>query len=179
VLTVTEDQKAQTPSFEQWRSKVEQDFKQERASQMLPQKTQELADRAHAEHDLKKAAKELGATVKTSELVTMESQVPDIGSMSGPASVAFDMKAGEISNAIENGGSGVVFAVIDKQQPSPSELAKTKEQVRERLLQQKREQRLQMFIADVRDRMQKDGKIRINKDEWSRLTGGQNIPLAG
>src|SRR5438067_294989 len=178
VLVVTEDQKAQTPSFEQWRAKVEQDFKQERASQMLPQKTQELADRAHAAHDLKKAAKELGASVKTSDLVTMDSQVPDLGSMSGPASVAFDMKPGEISNAIENGGSGVVFAVVDKQQPSAAELAKTKEQVRERLLQQKREQRLQMFVTDVRDRMQKDGKIRVNKDEWNRLTGGQNIPLA-
>ena len=178
VLVVTEDQKAQTPTFEQWRAKLEQDFKQERASQMLPQKTQELADRAHAAHDLKKAAKELGASVKTSDLVTMDSQVPDLGSMSGPASVAFDMKPGEISNAIENGGSGVVFAVVDKQQPSAAELAKTKEQVRERLLQQKREQRLQMFVTDVRDRMQKDGKIRVNKDEWNRLTGGQNIPLA-
>ena len=145
---------------------------------MLPQKTQELADRAHAAHDLKKTAKELGASVKTSDLVTMDSQVPDLGSMSGPASVAFDMKPGEISNAIENGGSGVVFAVVEKQQPSAAELAKTKEQVRERLLQQKREQRLQMFVTDVRDRMQKDGKIRVNKDEWNRLTGGQNIPLA-
>src|SRR5205814_9359061 len=131
VLVVTEDQKAQTPTFEQWHAKVEQDFKQERASQMLPQKTQELADRAHAAHDLKKAAKELGAAVKTSDLVTMDSQVADIGSMSGPASVAFDMKPGEISNAIENGGSGAVFAVVEKQQPSADELAKTKEQVRE------------------------------------------------
>jgi peptidyl-prolyl cis-trans isomerase D len=178
VLVVTEDQKAQTPTFEQWRTHVEEDFKQQRASQMLPQKTQELADRAHAAHDLKKAAKELGATVKTSDLVTADSQVPEIGSMSGPASVAFDMKPGEISNAIQTGGSGVVFAVVDKQQPSADELAKNKEQVREKLLQQKREERLQMFVSDVRDRMQKDGKIRINNDEWNRLTGGQKIPLA-
>ena len=35
----------------------------------LSQKTQELSDRAKSEHDLKKAAKELGATVKTSDFV--------------------------------------------------------------------------------------------------------------
>ena len=38
---------------------------------------------------LKAAAKEVGATVKTSELVSPSSQVPDIGSMSGAGAVAF------------------------------------------------------------------------------------------
>src|SRR5262249_26012612 len=53
VLMVTQVQSAKTPSFEEWRSNVEKDFKSERAGQMLAQKTQELADRAHATHDLK------------------------------------------------------------------------------------------------------------------------------
>ena len=69
-----------TPSFEEIRSRVETEFKNERAGLLLQQKTQELSDRAKAEHDLKKAAKELGATVKTSELVLPDGQVPDIGS---------------------------------------------------------------------------------------------------
>jgi len=51
-----------TPSFEEVRSQVEQAFKNERASSLLAQKTQELSDRAKADHDLKKAAKELGIT---------------------------------------------------------------------------------------------------------------------
>ena len=70
-----------TPTFEEIRSKVESQFKDERAGFLLHQKTQELADRAKAGHDLKKAAKELGATVKTSDLVAPDGQVPDIGSM--------------------------------------------------------------------------------------------------
>ena len=75
------------PTFDQIKAKVEDQFKTQRAQQMLAQKTQELADRAHAEHDLKKAAKELGATVKTSDLVGPTAQVPDIGSLTGAASV--------------------------------------------------------------------------------------------
>ncbi len=69
-----------TPTFEEIRAKVEEQFKSERANILLSQKTQELSDRAKSEHDLKKAAKELGATVKTSDFVTPDGQVPDIGS---------------------------------------------------------------------------------------------------
>src|SRR5260370_15458476 len=44
-----------TPGFEEIRSKVESQFKNERAGFLLQQKTQELSDRAKAAHDLKKA----------------------------------------------------------------------------------------------------------------------------
>ncbi len=88
-----------TPTFDEIRSKVEEDFKTERSSVLLRQKTQELSDRAKAERDLKKAAKELGATMRTSDFVLPDGQVPDIGSMTGQASVAFSMKPGEISGA--------------------------------------------------------------------------------
>ena len=72
-----------TPTFEEIRSRVESEFQNERVAALLTQKTQELADRAKAEHDLKKAAKEAGATVKTSDFVQPDGQVPDIGSMAG------------------------------------------------------------------------------------------------
>ena len=85
---------ASTPTFEEIRSRVEDEFRNERVAALLTQKTQELADRAKAEHDLKKAAKEAGATIKTSDFVLPDGQVPDIGSMSGGASVAFSLKIG-------------------------------------------------------------------------------------
>ncbi|HWO36315.1 MAG TPA: peptidylprolyl isomerase, partial [Candidatus Acidoferrum sp.] len=46
-----------TPTFEEIRTRVEQEFKNERSNVLLSQKAQELSDRAKAEHDLKKAAK--------------------------------------------------------------------------------------------------------------------------
>ena len=88
-----------TPTFEEIRARVESEFKNERAGFLLQQKTQELSDRAKAEHDLKKAAKDLGATVKTSDLVAPDGQVPDIGSMAN-ASAIFSLKPGEISGPI-------------------------------------------------------------------------------
>src|SRR5208283_4221418 len=98
-----------TPTFEEIRARAEKEFLNERSNILLSQKTQELADRAKTEHDLKKAAKELGATVKTSDLVAPDGQVPDIGSMTGQAAVAFSMKPGEISRPINSGANGVVL----------------------------------------------------------------------
>ena len=79
IYQVTEIQPPQTPTFDQIKAQVEDQFKAQRAQALLAQKTQELSDRARAEHDLKKAAKELDATVKTSDLVNSTAQVPDVG----------------------------------------------------------------------------------------------------
>src|SRR4051812_2726146 len=64
VFEVTKIDPARTPSLEEIKDKVTADFKNQRAADILRRKIQEMADRAHAEHDLAKAAKEAGATVK-------------------------------------------------------------------------------------------------------------------
>jgi peptidyl-prolyl cis-trans isomerase D len=162
-----------TPTFEEIRSQVETQFRNERSSALLTQKTQELSDRAKAEHDLKKAARELGAIMKTSDFVLPSGQVPDIGSMSGAASEVFSMKPGEISGPIDNGNNGVVVALLDKQEPSPQDFAAQKDQIRDSLLQNKRAELFNLFVANLRDQMQKAGKIKINQEEMKALTRSQ------
>ncbi|MGE5204334.1 MAG: peptidyl-prolyl cis-trans isomerase, partial [Chlamydiota bacterium] len=170
VYQVTAVKPPQTPSFEQIRSRVESEFVNQQATVMLAQKTQELSDRAHALHDLKKAAKEEGATVKTSDSVTRKDQVPDVGAMSGQASVVFTMKPGEISGPINSGTSGVVLSLVDKQAPSQDDFQKQKDQVREQVVQQKRDQMLQLFVTNLREQMEKTGKIQINQQVLKQLT---------
>jgi peptidyl-prolyl cis-trans isomerase D len=159
-----------TPTFEEIRSQVEQEFMNERSSVLLSQKTQELSDRAKAEHDLKRAAKELGAAMKTSDYVLPDGQVPDIGSMTGQASVAFTMKPGDISGPIMSGGSGAVLALIDHQQPSEAEFAAKRDEIRDQLLQSKQQEIFGLFISNLRDQMEKSGKIKINQEELKALT---------
>jgi len=162
-----------TPSFEDIRSRVDGEFKNERASILLNQKTQELSDRAKNEHDLKKAAKELGATMKTSDFVLPDGQVPDIGSMAGQASVAFSMKPGEISGPITAGNNGVVLSVLQKQDPTDQDFAAKKDQIRDGLLRAKQQDLFGMFLTNLRQQMEKSGKIKINEQEMKNLTRGQ------
>jgi peptidyl-prolyl cis-trans isomerase D len=168
-----------TPTFDEIRTRVENEFRNERANALLNQKTQELSDRAKAEHDLKRAAKELSATLKTSDFVLPSGQVPDIGAMSGPASVVFTMKPGEISGPIAAGTNGVVMAVLDKQLPTDADFTAKKEQVRDSLLQTRKQDIFETFVANLRQQMQKAGKIQINEREMKNLTKGQGGGEAG
>jgi peptidyl-prolyl cis-trans isomerase D len=170
IFQVTDMTPAATPTFEQIRSRVETEFKNERVETLLSQKTQELSDRSKAEHDLKKAAKEVGATMKTSELVAPDSQVPDIGPLTGPAAVAFTLKPGEISGPIQAGNNGVVLAIVDKQQPPDQDFATKKDEIRDSLLQAKQSEMFELFVSNLRDQMEKSGKIKINQDEMKTLT---------
>ena len=159
-----------TPSFDEIRTKLEDEFKNERSSSLLSQKTQELSDRAKASHDLKKAARELGATVKTSDFVLPDGQVPDVGSMTGQASVAFSMKPGEISGPINSGSSGVVISMLENQKPNDGDFNAKRDQIRDSLLQNKQQELFGLFISNLRDQMQKSGKIKINQEEMKTLT---------
>ena len=144
---------------------MEEEFKNERSSILLSQKAQELSDRAKAEHDLKRAAKEMGATMKTSDFVLPDGQVPDVGSMSGQASVAFTMKPGDISGPINSGANAVVLQVLDDQKPSEAEYAAKRDQIRDQLLLQRQQERFELFVTSLVDEMTRAGKIKRNEEE--------------
>ncbi|HEV7519549.1 MAG TPA: peptidyl-prolyl cis-trans isomerase [Candidatus Angelobacter sp.] len=172
VFEVAKVEPARTPSFDEIRDRVATEFKNQRAGDMLRRKVQELADRAHAEHDLGKAAKEAGASFKTSDLVSRTQQVPEIGSLSGPAAAAFTMKQGEISGPINLGTSQAVLQIVERQEPSATDadFAKQRDQLRERLASQKRQEVLTLFVTDLNTRLEKEGKVKINKTEMDNLT---------
>jgi peptidyl-prolyl cis-trans isomerase D len=163
-----------TPAFDEIRAKVEEDFKNDQSKTLLGQKIQELSDRAKAEHDLKRAAKELGATLKTSDFVLPDGQVPDVGSMSGPAAVAFSLKPGEISAPLSNGGDAIVLSVLEKQEPSEADFAAKRDQIRESLLMGKQQERFGLFVSNLVDQMTKAGKIKRNEEELKQLTRGSS-----
>src|SRR6202166_3756303 len=170
VFQLTGVNPAATPTFEEIRSRVEEEFKNERSSVLLSQKIQELSDRAKAEYDLKRAAKELGATVKTSDFVLPDGQVPDVGSMSGQAAVAFTMKPGEISGPINSGANAVVLAVLEKQQPSDADFAAKRDQIRDQVLLGKQQERFGLFVSSLVDEMTRSGKIKRNEEEIKALS---------
>jgi peptidyl-prolyl cis-trans isomerase D len=163
-----------TPTFEEIRSKVESAFKNERASFLLQQKTQELSDRAKAGHDLKKAAQDLGATVKTSDLVLPDGQVPDIGSMAS-ASAIFSLKPGDISGPITANGNGVVAQLFEKQVPTDQEFAEKRDEIRQSLLEAKQNDLFGLFVTNLRKDMEKSKRLKVNEEEMKNLTrqGGQ------
>jgi peptidyl-prolyl cis-trans isomerase D len=114
--------------------------------------------------------------VKTSDFVLPDGQVPEIGSMSGQASVVFKMKPGDISGPINTGTDGAVISVIEVQAPPDTDYAAKRDQIREGLVQGKQQELFGLFITNLRDQMEKTGKIKINQDELKTLTRAGSEP---
>lgn len=163
VYQVEAIQPAHAPQFEQYKSHVLADFRQQQLPQLLARKTTELADKAKADGSLEKAAKQMGATVETSDLVDRTAQVADIGQLSTAAPQIFDLQPGQISQGINTGRSGVVVKLEQKQPPSEAEIAQNMDTTRDQLLQQKRQELFAVFVTHLTEQYQKRGLIRINR----------------
>ena len=175
VFQVNEVQPPAPPQYEKYRAKAENDLKGEKARNLLGSRLQELSNRGRATHDLKKIAKELGASVKSSELVSPKDQVPDIGSMS-QVPEAFDMKVGDVSAPVTPAqNKGVVYSVTERQDPSSEDFAKKKDITRDQMLQRKKDEMVALFTSNLVDQMEKTGKIKKNQaqiDAMAKRAGG-------
>ncbi len=174
VFQVEDSKPAHAPTFEEYKSHLVDDFREQQLPQLLARKTNELADKAHAENNLAQAAKEVGAIIKSSDLVGHTGQVPDIGDLSTAAPDLFDLKVGQISKAINTGHSGIVAKIDDKQEPTSEETAKNLDATRESLLAERREQMFAVFVTALTDRYEKSGGIRMNKRAQTGLA--QSMP---
>jgi peptidyl-prolyl cis-trans isomerase D len=163
VLQVEDVNAAHTPTFAEYKSHVLDDFRDQQVTSLLARKTNELADRAHAENDLAKAAKEVGATIKTSDLVGRDQQVPDIGALASAAPSLFDLGVGGISAAINNGTTGVVAKIEDKQAPTADDIAKNLDTQRDTLLNQRRDQMYEVFVSEAVSQYEKSGRVLLNR----------------
>ncbi|MGC2160619.1 MAG: peptidylprolyl isomerase [Silvibacterium sp.] len=177
VYQVTDIQPAHAPDFATYKSHILDDYRGEQLPQLLATKTNELASRAKSENDLAKAAKEMGATVKTSDLVGRDAQVPDIGALATVAPQLFTLNPGDLSGAINTGHTGVVAKLTDKQLPSSDEIAKNFDTTRDALLGQRRDEMFEVFVSNLQNVYEKDGRVRINRKAQQGAPAG--VPSGG
>ena len=162
---------AHSPSFADWKTHVEDDYRNEQVPTLLNQKIAELAAKAKAGGDLAKAAKDVGASYKTSDLVDQNGQVPDLGDVGQVAPQLFQMAPGTLSGPISAGRTGVVAKLIDKQQPSEADITKNLDQTRDQILEQKRGEAFEIFANTVISDYRKSGRVRMTTKTQSPLPG--------
>ncbi|MGO9316641.1 MAG: peptidylprolyl isomerase [Terracidiphilus sp.] len=163
VFQVTEVAPAHAPAFADWKSHVADDYSSEQLPVLLSQKTQELAQKAKNLNDLDKAAKTVGATLKTSDLVGLSGQVPDFGQVGQVAPQLFDLKPGELSGPINAGRTGVVAKLVDKQEPTADDIAKNFDQTRDQILYQRRGEAFSIFLGTIMENYRKHNRIMMPK----------------
>jgi peptidyl-prolyl cis-trans isomerase D len=163
VFTVLDVKAAHAPEFDAYKSHVLDDYRDQKAPELLQTETTKLDARAKVLNDLKKAAAEMKLPIKSSGLVGEDGQVTDLGAMSGPGAAAFTLAKGAISDAINAGQTGVVLTVTDKQEPTADETAKNFDATREQMLSQQREEIFRVFMGTLADTYEKGSGIRLTK----------------
>jgi peptidyl-prolyl cis-trans isomerase D len=174
VFQVQDIKAAHAPAFAEYKPHIVEDYREQQIPLLLNTQLNKLADRAKVLNDLKKAAAEMNIPLKSSELVGRDAQVPEIGAMSGPASGAFSLNKGGISNAINLGRTGIVLDVTDKQEPTAEDIAKNFDQTREQLLNNQREQIFQVYVGTVTKKYEDAGAVRYSKKQQ-----GPALPTGG
>jgi peptidyl-prolyl cis-trans isomerase D len=169
VFQVLDIQPAHAPDFASWKPHILDDYRAQKTPELLNDQLIKLADRAKVLNDLSKAAAEMKIPVKTSDLVGRDAQVQDLGSMSGAASVLFSLPKGGISGPINEGPNGSVAQVIDKQEPTPEDLAKNLPITRQKLLEQARQEVFATFAGSLMQRYQNAGAIIYSRKQPAGL----------
>jgi peptidyl-prolyl cis-trans isomerase D len=159
------------PTFAEWKSNVLSDYRDQQLPGLIDTKTKELADKAQTMNDLAAAAKAMGAKMETSDLITATGQVPDIGDVGQVAPQLFKLNVGNISGPIDTSSAGIVAKIVDKQQPTPAEMAKNLDQTRDAMLQQQRQQAFSVFASNVMAKYRRSGLIRMGKQPGEENQG--------
>ncbi len=149
------------PTFDEYKSTLLTDYREQQVPQMLAAKLNKLDARAKELNDLRKAAAEMNVPVKTSDLVGKDGQVPDVGALTGQAAQAFTLAKGAISSAINLGSTGIVLSIVDKQEPGTDDIAKNFEKTRETMVNEKRQEIFNIYLGTLAQKYQKAGAIRI------------------
>jgi len=159
VFQVDDVKPAHAPAFADAKAQILNDYRDQKAPEILNAQLLKLADRAKVLNDLKKAAAELNVPLKSSDLVGKDAQVPDIGSMTGAASAAFTLAKGQISGPLNTGANGIVLQVTDKAEPTADEIAKGLPESREKLLQTRRNELFNTYAQQLLAKYEKAGAI--------------------
>jgi len=158
------------PELSEVRPKVEQDFRASKAVEIAKSKAQEFASKIKDGGNFETLAKKYGSSSKTSEDFTRNANIPDLGSSAPLDSFAFSANPGDVSSPIQIGQKQIVVQLKEKIPVKSEDFVKAKDSLRDSLLAQKKEQVFQAYLDEVKGKMIKAGKIKVNETLFADIS---------
>ncbi len=149
------------PTLEEVRAQVEEDFRHEQSVTMAQETARKLAALTKTA-DFDKAAKSLGLTPKTSNDFSENEYVEGVGSGS-QLGEAFTLNPGQVSSVISVGANQVLFKVVSHTPANEADFAAQRDQIREELLDQKRDLQFEIYRENLKDQFIRSGKLKLNE----------------
>lgn len=149
------------PSLAEVHAQVEEDYRHAQSITLAQEKAKKLAELAKSQ-DFDKAAKSLGLTPKQSNDFSQSEYVEGAGSGT-QLSDAFTLNPGQVSGVVSTGSNQVVFKVVSHTPANEADFSAQADQIREELLDQKRDLQFEIFRQNLRDQYLRSGKLKVNQ----------------
>jgi len=169
VATVTAINPPHPPEFSEIEGQIKTRFQQERAVQIVADRSKKAADLLKSNGgDLKAAAKSVGLEVKSSDLFSRNGAAEGIGSGSYFADV-FDKPLGTLVGPTNVGNQTVVGKIVERQAADMSKLAEQRDSIVTQLKSKRRNERQALLRDSILAKLTEQGKVKIHKDVVNRL----------
>ncbi|HXZ19583.1 MAG TPA: peptidyl-prolyl cis-trans isomerase, partial [Candidatus Acidoferrales bacterium] len=168
IVSVTQIQTARPATLAEVRGKVEADYRSEQSTTLAKQRADELYKRVQGGETLAAAAKALGFDVQTSDFLTQNDSLGGLTPMRKLAA-AFTLPVGQTAAPLSQGANWLIYRPVERQEPNPDDLAKQKADIERQLVFSKQQIAFDAFQESLKQRMIRDGKLKINETVLRRL----------
>jgi parvulin-like peptidyl-prolyl isomerase len=162
---VTGKQDAYVPNLDDVKGRVRDDVLKKKAVDAAQQKATAIAGTLKS-GSFEAAAKGAGLEVKTTDLIARGAPIGELGVSPAVDAVAFALPAGAVSDPITTDTGAVVVKVLEKQDPTPKEIADGKQAMKDELMNERRGRFFAAYMTKARERM----NIRVNNALLAQLT---------
>jgi peptidyl-prolyl cis-trans isomerase D len=164
--TLVAKQDPYLPKVDEVKDRVRDEVIKQKARELSKQKAAEISAKLKTASDFEKAAKAAGVEAKTTELLTRDSPIPDLGAAAAVEDAAFKMPVGAVSDPIATDTGTAVFKVLDKKEVTDADWASNKDKFRDEFLNDRRNRFFSAYMVKAKQKM----KIAVNREALQRAS---------
>ena len=167
IFYVSGKQDSYLPKLDEVRSQVRDDVIQERSVALAKQRADALAAQLKSASNFQTAAKSAGLEAVTTNPITRDGVIPNIGRSPEIEAFAFASPVGTVSNAIPTPQGAAIVKVASRQEVGAADFAMAKDKFRMEMLGERRSRFYQTYMEKARTKM----KIDIDPEALKRAIG--------
>ena len=158
------------PEFDEVKTQIADVVKKQRAKDEVEQKAKSFLSSLTSPDGMKAAREKEGFEGDDKPNYKLGSSLGELEPSAALDDVIFSMKAGELAKSpVKVGDKWVVFGITKRKDADMAEFAKSRDDVRQRMLRERQSQVFEDYVAGVQQRMKRDGHIKIYEDVLSSI----------
>jgi peptidyl-prolyl cis-trans isomerase D len=162
--TMVAKQDPRDAKLDEVKDRVRDEVVKQKAREASTKKAAEIGAKLKSAADFEKAAKAAGVEAKTTDLITEDAPIPDLGNAPAVTDAAFKLAQGAVSGPIATDNGTAVIKVIEKKEVTPEEWTSSKDRFREELLSDRRNRFFSAYMVKAKQKM----KIDVNRESLQR-----------